>query len=93
MSLLQEFKDLVVVDTGWQDASTSIHNRGLHDYKRDVVFSRLPTEVELGTVIQWLTVTNCPGWTGVRARHLVLNPSEARGQPTYRFTTTMDSSD
>lgn len=93
MTLIETFKELIIEDTGWQDASTSNHQRGLHDYQRDVRFAGPPNKEELAAVAKWLSENKCPGWTGVHHRHLILEFGEAKGEPTYRFTTTMDSSD
>jgi len=74
-------------DTLWEDdARTSNHSRGLHDYCREITFQRELTDEESKKICEFLHLNDSPGWTGVTC-HTTDNINK------YRFTTTWDSSD
>ncbi len=82
----EQWMDLLVEDTGWSmDEGTSIPIRGIRDYNRTMKFSRPLEKSELTKLVKFLKKVDCPGWTGVGYRD--------RGNGTYSFTTTHDSSD
>lgn len=85
-SMLKEWMNLVVVDSGWKiDNNTSIPNRGIRDYNRIIKFSTKLTEENKKEVVNYLENFACPGWTGVRAIEI--------DDFTLKFRTTWDSSD
>jgi hypothetical protein len=74
----------IVEDSKWQMLSTSIPHRGIRDYDRRIVFSAPLTDEQLAVFQEYLSLDDCPGWTGVGMRQ------EGRA---YVFGTTHDSSD
>lgn len=81
----------IIEDTGWKhNANTSIPQRGIHDYVRDIKFADKLTDEQFKAVCKWLERDNCPGWTGVHGRLAFGSNSTP---VVYVFTTTYDSSD
>lgn len=79
------FPVLIITDTGWRYAKTARPNRGLHDYEREITFTRELTVAEQSSFEELMRKQDNPGycwWTFKRI-----------GPSTYRMTTTMDSSD
>lgn len=76
-----------VSDSGWiLNKETSNPGRGIRDYDRTVSFKEELTMKQLSEVFAWLERNHCPGWTGINGKKL--DPYN-----TYKFSTTMDSSD
>jgi hypothetical protein len=76
----------VTSDSGWSlDEGSSIPRRGIRDFNRTIVFERPLTVKEELVVQKYLLRDNCPGWTGVSGGK--------RGENTYTYRTTYDSSD
>lgn len=80
--------DLVKADSDWKHNDyTSIPERGIDDFFRDISFSRVLSKEELDKVKKTLAAEEkCPGWTGVNGW------LSSEKDITYRFTTTWDSS-
>jgi hypothetical protein len=76
----------IVEDSGWKDASTSIHERGIHDFQRRIKYERELTAEQLENVVSWLARKDCPGYTGITVHR-------SPGFSEYTFSTCWDSSD
>lgn len=82
----ESWMQLITEDSGWKmNEFSSRPSRGIRDYDRTIKFSRKLDAKETLAVVKFLRKVDCPGWTGVGVKD--------RGDGTYAFNTTYDSSD